>query len=390
MYKVLVTDAGLRNTVAAIRSLGKKGIQVVGGEDSIFAMGFFSKYCKKRVIYPSPKNNSGQWLKFMLRELSQDEYDMLLPMDDDTVMLVAKNKELLSRYTKIPVPDYDTLMKAKNKAETYEYATKNNIPCPKTYFISSLDDVRRLGREIEFPVVIKPKDSSGSRGIVYVKNSEALYPEYLKVHQKYQFPLIQEYIPPGGTAYGVFALLNKNSEVRAIFAHKRIREFPISGGPSTLRKSVWRPDLVEMGLKLLKSMGWYGVAMVEFKEDPRDGIPKLMEVNPRFWGSLELSIFSGVDFPYLLYRMVMDGDVGSVTSYKVGVKCRWLLPGDILHFLTNPERFTMRPSFFNFFDKSMRYDILSFKDPGPTIGFFISFFLNLFNIEKWRYVFRKV
>jgi len=390
MYKVFVTDAGLRNTVAAIRSLGKKGIQVVGGEDSPFAIGFFSKYCKKRVIYPSPKNNSGEWLKFMLRELSRGGYNMLLPMDDDTVVLVAKNKELLSRYTKIPIPDYETLMRAKDKAKTYAYALKNDIPCPKTYFINFLDDARELGSEIEFPVVIKPKDSSGSRGIVYVKDKRTLYNEYLRVHRRYQFPLIQEYIPPGGTAYGVFALLNKNSKERAIFVHKRIREFPISGGPSTLRESVFKPDLVQLGLKLLKSMGWYGIAMVEFKEDPRDGIVKLMEVNPRFWGSLELSIFSGVDFPYLLYRMVMDGDVGSVTSYKVGVKCRWLLPGDILHFLTNPERFTMKPSFFKFFDKNMRYDILSFRDPGPTIGFFISFFRNLFNIRKWRYVFRKI
>jgi len=390
MDKVFVTDAGLRNTVAVMRSLGKKGIEVTGGEELGFSIGFCSKYCKKKVIYPSPRNSPEKWLKFMLQELSQDGYDVLLPMDDDTVMLTAKHKEILSKYTRIPVPDYETLMRAKDKAKAYAYALKNDIPCPKTYFISSLDDVRRLGREIEFPVVIKPKDSSGSRGIVYVKDKRALYNEYLRVHRRYQFPLVQEYIPPGGMAYGVFALLNSDSEVRAIFAHKRIREFPISGGPSTLRKSVWRPDLVEMGLKLLKSMGWYGVAMVEFKEDPRDGIVKLMEVNPRFWGSLELSIFSGVDFPYLLYRMVMDGDVGSVTSYKVGVKCRWLLPGDILHFLTNPKRFTMKPGFLNFFDRNTKYDLLSFTDPGPTIGFFVSFFWNLFNIRKWKYVFRKI
>jgi predicted ATP-grasp superfamily ATP-dependent carboligase len=225
---------------------------------------------------------------------------------------------------------------------------------------------------------------------VYAKNKEALYSEYLRVHQKYEFPLIQEYIPPGGVAYGVSALLNDDSEARAIFAHKRIREFPVTGGPSTLRESVWKPDLINLGFKLLKSMEWYGIAMVEFKEDPRDGIPKLMEVNPRFWGSLELSILSGVDFPYLLYRMVMDGDIRSVTTYKTGVKCRWLLPGDILHFLTNPQRFKMKPSFFNFFDKNMRYDILSFTDPGPTIGFFISFCRHLFNVKKWRYVFRKI
>jgi len=388
MHKVFVTDAGLRNTVAVMRSLGKKGIEVTGGEGSALAMGFYSKYCKKRVIYPSPKNSPEKWLDFVLRELSCDRYDMMLPMDDDTVALAARNKELLSKYARIPVPDYDTLMKAKNKAITYEYAIKNNIPFPKTYFVNNLKEVEKLNNRIPFPVVIKPKEGSGARGIVYVKDRETLYCEYLKVHQKYEFPLIQEYIPPGGSTYGVFLLLNEDSEVRAVFAHKRIREFPISGGPSTLRKGVWRPDLIMLGFKLLRSMEWFGIAMVEFKEDPRDGIPKLMEVNPRFWGSLELSILSGVDFPYLLYRMVVDGEINPVTTYRIGIRCRWLV-GDILHFLANPERFTMKPSFFNFFDRKTGYDVLSLKDPGPTLGFLISSGRDLFDGKKWKYVLRK-
>jgi predicted ATP-grasp superfamily ATP-dependent carboligase len=388
MGRVFITDAGLRNTVSAIRSLGKRGMDIICGEDNLLAMGFFSKYCHRRVVYPSAKNSPGKWVEFMLTELSRDKYDMLLPMDDDTVMLVAKNKEVFSKYTRIPVPDYNRLMRARSKAKTYEYAIRNDIPCPRTYFVHSLDDVKRFVSKIEFPVVIKPEQSSGARGIVYVENKNMLYDEYLKVHQKYEFPMIQEYIPPGGVTYGIFALLNYDSQALAIFAHRRLREFPLSGGPSTLRESVWRPDLVDLGFRLLKAMEWYGVAMVEFKEDPRDGIPKLMEVNPRFWGSLELSILSGVDFPYLLYRMVVDGEVNPVTTYRVGVRCRWLV-GDILHFLANPERFTMNPSFFKFFDKKMGYDILSITDPGPAVGLFLSSGRDLFNGKRWKYVLRR-
>ena len=70
--------------------------------------------------------------------------------------------------------------------------------------------------------------------------------------------------------------------------------------------------------------------MVEFKKDPRDGQCKLMEINPRFWGSLELSVLSGVNFPYLLYRMETEGDIEPVIDYKEGIRCRWLLPGDIV------------------------------------------------------------
>ena len=384
MPKVLVTDAGCRNTVSAVRSLGRNGIEVTGGEESRFPIALFSKYCKRRLVYPSPSKAPQEWLRFIMKELKNDQYDMILPIDDWTTLLTSKNKEILSRYTRVPVADYDIFMKAWNKAETLRLAIENDIPHPKTYSVDSLEILDKVSQEISLPVVIKPRESSGSRGIAYVTKREDLCVQYLGVHQRYEFPIVQEYIPQGGQAYGVSVLLNKDSEVRAVFAHRRLREFPLSGGPSTLRESIWKPELVELGIKLLQAMNWYGVAMVEFKEDPRDGIPKLMEVNPRFWGSLELARLAGVDFPYLLYKMTMEGDIESVTEYKVGVRCRWLLPGDILHFIANPNRFKMSPNFFNFFIDNTGYDILCWDDPGPTFGFFFALATDLFNLEKWK------
>ena len=154
-------------------------------------------------------------------------------------------------------------------------------------------------------------------------------------HKIYPLPLIQESIPRKGEAFGVSALFNKDSKLRAVFVHKRLREYPVTGGPSTLRESVKNPKVQELGLKLLKALDWVGVAMVEFKVDPRDGEPKLMEINPRFWGSLQLAILSGVDFPYLIYRMAKEGDVKPILDYKIGVRCRWMFPGDFIHFLSN-------------------------------------------------------
>jgi predicted ATP-grasp superfamily ATP-dependent carboligase len=247
--------------------------------------------------------------------------------------------------------------------------------------------VETAAKKIKFPLVIKPTRSSGSRGIVYVQKEENLMEDYLSVHRTYPFPMIQEFIPPGGQSYGAFLLFNRNAEPRAVFAHRRLREFPVKGGPSTFRESVHKPELIDMSVRLLKSINWYGVAMVEYKEDPRDGQCKMMEINPRFWGSLPLSIVAGVDFPYLLYKMVMEGDIEPVMDYPEGKRCRWLLPGDILHFIFNPKRFKLEPSFFDF-SKNNRYDdFISWKDPGPTLGFFIILLRNLFNINKWKHVF---
>jgi len=170
-----------------------------------------------------------------------------------------------------------------------------------------------------------------------------------------------------GEALGVSLLFNGNAEPRALFVHKRLREYPLRGGPSTLRESVVRPTVAELGTRLLRALNWYGVAMVEFKVDPRDGVPKLMEVNPKLWGSLSLAIASGVDFPALLYRLAIEGDIEPVFDYRVGVRCRFLL-GDVLHFLANPDRFRLQPSFFRFGDAATHGDIWDWRDPTPAFG----------------------
>jgi predicted ATP-grasp superfamily ATP-dependent carboligase len=389
MGRVLVTDAGARNVVAAIRSLGRKNLDVIAGEESRIAMGFFSKYCRERLVYPSPKTSPKKWLEWLLDELSKRRYDMLMPMDDETVSITSENRSLIEKYTKVPVPDFATLMKAKDKAQTVQIAMQEGVPCPRTFFPQDISQIKQALAELEIPIVIKPRESSGSRGIVYVRHKEDVVESYLGIHSKYPFPMIQEYIPPGGQSCGVFLLFNKDSEPRAVFAHKRLREFPLRGGPSTLRESIYKPELAEMAIKMLRAMKWYGVAMVEFKEDPRDGQFKIMEVNPRFWGSLQLPILSGVDFPYLLYKMEMNGDIEPVTKYQIGVRCRWLLPGDILHFIYNPKRFHLEPGFFDFSKNNRQDDFISWRDPGPTLGFFFVVFRNLFNLDKWRHVLRR-
>jgi len=133
-------------------------------------------------------------------------------------------------------------------------------------------------------------------------------------------------------------------------------------------------------------MKWSGVGMVEFRIDERDGSLKLMEVNPRFWGSLQLSILSGVDFPYMLYRLFMDGDVEPILDYKEEVYCRWLLPGDILWFLNAPNKLKNLNKFLRW---DTQDDIISREDIGPTFGFFVATVRYIFDIEMWKFVLRR-
>ncbi|WKZ14745.1 MAG: ATP-grasp domain-containing protein [Candidatus Jettenia caeni] len=366
MGKVLVLDGMWNKSLAAVRSFGRKGLDVTTGEKTLLATAMFSRYCNKRFVYPSPVLSPAGFLKDLEEELKRNSYDVVFPMEFSTQVLLTDpvNRQKLEQYTRIPFASADLAKKCNDKAFIMRHAMERGIDIPATYFVNDTNSIAGIAQKLEYPALIKPRVSSGSRGIVYVKNKDELTSLYGQVHKQYPFPIIQEYIP-GDEVYGVGLLLNFESEVRASFVYKRLRSYPVKGGPSTLRESVQRDDIREIAISLMKSLEWTGIAHAEFKIDPRDGKPKLLEVNPRFWGSLQLAIESGVDFPLLLFKMAMDGDIESVVNYAVGVKCRWLIPGDVLHFIKNPERLRLKP---NFFDFKIKDDIISLKDPLPILG----------------------
>jgi predicted ATP-grasp superfamily ATP-dependent carboligase len=291
---------------------------------------------------------------------------MLLPMEDDTVDLISRHRSEFSHLTYLPVVSHEHLHLARSKEKMLKLAENLGIPIPKTWFISDLNQLDSIKAQLSYPVVIKPKTGSGAVGVSYPKGPEELLNHYLAIHRHFSFPLIQELIPRQGPGYGASFLLDENGAVKASFIHKRLREYPVTGGASTLRESARHDDIRDMALTLLKALNWFGVAMVEFKIDPRDGQPKLMEINPRFWGSLSLAIAAGVNFPYLLYRMSKGEAFNPVEDYTVGIKCRWLLPGDILHFIQNSQRSRLIPDFFAFREPDMVYDILSLDDLLPA------------------------
>jgi predicted ATP-grasp superfamily ATP-dependent carboligase len=385
MARVLVTDGHWRKTLALVRSLGRKGVHVTVGERTFLNTSFFSKYCSRRLVYPSPRKSPDQFIEFIVKEIKKNQYECLFPMEEETLLLLAKHQAEISKYTHLLIPNLQKIEFVRDKGNLLRFAEAHGIPIPKTIY--SLENPEP--DMVQGPAVIKPRISSGSFGIAYVKKREDLVPCYQRIHTRYPFPLIQEWIPDGGGTFGFSALFDEASNVQAAFVHKKLRMYPVEGGPSTLREGVEHPQVMELGLSLLRSLNWVGVAMAEFKVDPRDGIPKLMEINPRFWGSLHLAIVSGVDFPYLILKMARGEGFAPILHYSVGKHCRWLLFGDILHFLTNPRRFHLHPPFFHFFAPNTSDDIISKEDPLPVLGAIATFFTFLYDPEMKRFLERR-
>jgi predicted ATP-grasp superfamily ATP-dependent carboligase len=365
---VFITDGHWRKALAAVRALGRRHIPVTVGESTWLATASFSRHCARRVVYPSAALAPDCFLEFLERDLRARPQRMLLPMEDTTIGLAARHRERLSRLTYLPVVAAPTLECAQRKDQVLALARELGIPTPRTFMIDRLAQLETLKHDLPYPVVIKPRTGAGAVGVGYADNPGQLDRLYHRIHRRFAWPLIQERIPAQGAGIGASFLIDEAGRVRASFVHRRLREYPLSGGASTLRESIRHDEIRDMAAHLLKALEWFGVAMVEFKIDPRDGRPKLMEINPRFWGSLALAIHAGVDFPHLLYRLARGERFAPVDRYRLGVQCRWLLPGDLLHFIHKPKRHRLMPDFFCWRRPDLYYDIISLRDPWPTLA----------------------
>ena len=394
---VFVTDGDQRSTLAVVRSLGRAGVPVTVGETASRSLAGSSRYCAKSVRYPSPLENPESFVSFLRQELSGGEYDLLLPMTDITVQLVATARESLPPNVIVPFPSREKTELVQDKSRILSLAKELGIPCPETFVLREGEDIDSLAPKLRYPVVIKPRmsrrlhEGKWSIGAVqYAEDAASLVGKYRRIHDSNPYPMIQEKLE--GEGLGVFLLI-WDGEIKAAFCHRRLREKPPWGGVSVCSESL-PPDekLIRQSAALMKAVGWHGVAMVEYKVDKRDGLAKLMEINGRFWGSLQLAIDSGVDFPWLLYQCAKGVPIPLQPQYKVGVRSRWLL-GDLDHLiirlthsrspdgapLSPPSRWKAMWNFMSFYERNTHHEVLRLSDPRPAWHEFRTYLR-----ETWR------
>jgi len=391
MNLVILLDGNQRSSLAVVRSLGKKGIPVCVGEETLPSLAAKSRYCTATFSYPSAAYDPNAFLTRIEQVARDNPGALLLPMTDVTMGEILSHADRFSGHVGIPFDGYDQYSALSDKERLFRQALALEIAVPATVFSTDLDrKVARQGgdvlsgRGLSYPVVVKPAASRirTDRGWTATSVSYALRPKQLQAilsdssESRPRF-LIQEKIQ--GPGIGIFLLLSRG-KVLARFAHQRVREKPPSGGVSVVCRSIEPPaDAMRAAEALLGLSGWSGVAMVEFKRDRRDGRCKLMEVNARFWGSLQLAISAGVDFPYLLYRAATGNQPENSTTYRKGLFSRWEL-GDLDHLLIRlkgsraglnlpvgaPSKFQTLARFsLDFIRPEIRSEVLRFDDPRP-------------------------
>lgn len=379
---VLVTDAHWNKSVAAIRSLSLAGIEVAISETSRLAAGMLSRYPKDRFLTPSPISQPKDFLKDVLFIIKEQKPDVLLPMELTTLLLLSEHRQDINPATAFPFATHDILLKAASKIAATKAAQKAGVPVPDSLAVTATTGADTITQQLGTSLVLKPDFGEGGRGLRYCQSKEELSQTLRHIPVNTTF-LAQRRIPAGGAGLGVSILMDENQHVLAQFSHKRIREYPISGGPSCCRQAIQHPEAEQYAITILKSLKFQGIAMVEFKEDPGTRTPIFLEINPRFWGSLPLAIKAGVDFPTLLWKWAR-GFSFDPPKAEIGTLVRNLLPGDLLHFIAQKGRVTK--DFW--WHSGQSDDLLSLHDPFPALGRIISPIVALYD-PQLKSVFKK-
>jgi predicted ATP-grasp superfamily ATP-dependent carboligase len=334
---VLVTDGEQRAALAAVRSLGASGFRVIVASTRKKSLAGASRFAHRRIQVPSALDDSAAFFAGIETAVHEHSVGLLIPIADDSLLPILDARHRLPGVT-IPFASLDQVRRISDKATLLDVARGLGIAVPEQHTVEHADAVDETDfTTLPFPLVLKPSrsvvDIGDARKKVGVSHASdpAELTERLSEYPKQAFPILlqQRIVGPG---IGVF-LLVWDGETVAAFGHRRIREHPPSGGVSVYREAIV-PDreLVAKSRALLDCFAWQGVAMVEYKLDTRTGVPYLMEVNGRFWGSLQLAIDAGVDFPTLLARVSQTGAALPTATGHAGIKSRWEW-GDANHLL---------------------------------------------------------
>ena len=328
-----MTDGDQRAGLAVVRSLGKAGyapIVVARGTRSLAGV---SRYAHASVAVPDALREPDEFLTAVAAAVRRCDVRVVVPVTEPSCFALLDASVSLHGAI-IAGPPLAAFQAISDKEHMLSVAREVGLATPTQVRVERPEDTASKSLDdLPFPVVLKPTRSvrSGTIHSVAYANTPSALRERIAALPGSAFPLlVQQRVVGPGT--GIF-LLRWDDRVLATFAHRRLRESPPSGGASVYSESIAAdPDLVAGASRLLERFHWRGVAMLELKRDARTGTAYVMEVNGRLWGSLQLAIDAGVDFPSLLVDAALDRPVSAPPPYRTGVRLRWWW-GDVNHLL---------------------------------------------------------
>jgi D-aspartate ligase len=365
-----------QNGLATARALGRVGVPVIGIDSDLEQPGAQTRYCEKILCPDFAKAGDGlmQTLTELGRKLEQKA--VILPSGDLNVQMVSERREELEPYYHLSLPSKEVLRLFLDKKSFYKLAIERNLPLPRTWFTDGAHDIDAISRDISYPCLIKPFQPNATwrqtfdTRLFLADSRDLLRQLYDLIYPVHQDLIIQEYMPGDDdqVCWGV-TYLDAQQKPLARWAGRKIRQYPRGFGTATLAESLDDPELAQMAIDILTTVGHRGYGVVEFKRDRRDGKRKITEATGgRTWFPHSIVTRSGINLPHIWYRDVLGLPIEPQGAYEVGIK--WIheerdLKTVQLYFL--PEGRLTYASWLRSYRGKRTYAYAAWDDPKPFL-----------------------
>lgn len=361
--RALILDSGNTSSYHAMRSLAQAGhdVHLMSADDSI---GLRSKYCGKVIVIADRIDPESYW-DLLLEQLRARRYDLLMFCGDREAEIVWNHRRELQPLVTVCLAPEDVRPIVFSKHAAQQHVAALGLPVPLMGFPESESETARIATEMGFPIVVKGEHGSGAARVRYAFSAEEAAEHYRNIAGLERDDggrcSVQEYI--GGPGYVVHALLWHGTPM-AVCAHRKDREYPMTGGVTSAATTVAVPAATDAALRILQSLRWHGLAKIDFKYDQRDGTYRFIELDGRISASIDITRVAGVDQTRMLADLVAGKAPRPCLDYRVGVRYQWLFPRDVVTWLAEPWHLATTLTGLS---RPHRHLDLDIWDIGPTL-----------------------
>ena len=323
--RVLVLGDDMRICLTVVRSLGRAGIRVGVVPFDVTSPVLRSRYINKVHVLPDFASDPASWRAELGRLVEEEAYDLIVPCADPAIIALDSARSIAVR-TAVAIPDGSSMDAFFDKEQTHAMCRGLGVETCAAMRLDLIEDPATLAPRFGLPMVIKPRRSYTSNSMKTAGKVEIVYSETElgQVLARIEDPssyLVEEYFEGSGIGISVLA---QDGKIRQAFQHRRLREG--KGGCSSYRVSeALNPSMLEACEKVCRHTRHTGVCMFEFRRNSETGQWVLLEINARFWGSMALPVALGLDFPNLLYDLLVRDIASPRRDYRAGVRSRNLV-----------------------------------------------------------------
>ena len=350
--KVIVTGIRYRHSLLVMEHLAKLGFQIIGMDSIPFPLGRFSRYCHQFVTYPLDH----QAMVDRITTVAKAEMaSYLVPTFNETQVFCQHQLRLYQAGIQTLFPDPDAMALADKKDRLTQLAGELGCRVPESWMPKNLDEIKQIKNQLPYPVIVKPITGKAGEGQYIAENSE----ELLKGYRSETRYIVQQYVL--GYPAGVAMMLDQG--VQQVHFSFKVNQC-LDGVHSVDREAVELPEAVNQAEKVLAYLHWHGLAQVDFIIEQETGHAYMLEVNPRFWGSLNLALKAGKNFPKFYGQMLLQRPLEAETQRPA--RTIWFLP-----WLMAQVKFILGKhtalKFFNPFSTDTFIDEWHWRDPVPML-----------------------